>query len=386
MPINNVFTVNLNYDINQALDPKEWNGGFHAISLHRAMKHMVLDVKNIKDSLYRIGKYIRGKSLEDNPNNCKELEEVGKELWEFLSSIYESHWDGLYADSSNNTFKSLVSSKFTSWVPKNSSTKDKEKDKAIPMFISLVPLPILAKTLKEVNEISKYFKKNSNPHQKKSYANATSSSTQQGLLISKNIVKETLKIKETFPNLLNNKIEQVQKVINGSNNKSKPKISMTTKNPSYKQVIIPMGNDITKKFIKESNLHITNINHALKAIKSSTIANFIHINNKGIVITINNIVLGSDLQKIKKYVKNSLSSDVDKMSSAKLPQSKSYLKIVGISFISEKTNSYIALDEIEKILKNNHIFNNIILTSKPRIIKVPPKSDMAIIWIDIWDT
>ena len=254
------------------------------------------------------------------------------------------------------------------------------------MFISLVPLPILAKTLKEVNEISKYFKKNSNPHQKKSYANATSSSTQQGLPISKNIVKETLKIKETFPNLLNNKIEQVQKVINGSNNKSKPKISMTTKNPSYKQVIIPMGNDITKKFIKESNLHITNINHALKAIKSSTIANFIHINDKGIVITTNNVVSGSDLQKIKKYVKNSLSSDVDKMSSAKLPQSKSYLKIVDISFISEKTNSYIALDEIEKILKNNHIFNNIILTSKPRIIKVPPKSDMAIIWIDIWDT
>ena len=254
------------------------------------------------------------------------------------------------------------------------------------MFISLVPLPILAKTLKEVNEISKYFKKNSNPHQKKSYANATSSSTQQGLLISKNIVKETLKIKETFPNLLNNKIEQVQKVINRSNNKSKPKISMTTKNPSYKQVIIPMGNDITKKFIKESNLHITNINHALKAIKSSTIANFIHINDKGIVITTNNIVSGSDLQKIKKYVKNSLSSDADKMSSAKLPQSKSYLKIVDVSFISEKTNSYIALDEIEKILKNNHIFNNIILTSKPCVIKVSPKSDMAIIWIDIWDT
>jgi len=40
---------------------------------------------------------------------------------------------------------------------------------------------------------------------------------------------------------------------------------------------------------------------------------------------------------------------------------------------------------MEKILKNNHIFNNIILASKPRIIKVSPKSDMSIIWIDIWD-
>ena len=192
-----------------------------------------------------------------------------------------------------------------------------------------------------------------------------------------------MKIKEIFPNLLNNKIEQVQKVINGPKNKSKPRISITTKGSSCKQVIISMDNDITKKFIKESNSHITNINCALKAIKSSMIADFIHIDDKGIVVTTNNVVSSSDLQKIEKYVKNSLSSDTDKMSLTRLPQSKSYLKIMGIPFISEKTNSYIALDEIKDILKNNHIFSNIVLISKPCIIKMSPKSDMAIIWIDI---
>ena len=90
-PDNNVFNVNLNYDIDQALDPEEWDGKFHATSLHRAMKHVASDVKNIKDSLYRISKYIRGKTINNNPNNYKDLEGVGKELWEFLSSIYESH-------------------------------------------------------------------------------------------------------------------------------------------------------------------------------------------------------------------------------------------------------------------------------------------------------
>jgi len=128
-----------------------------------------------------------------------------------------------------------------------------------------------------------------------------------------------------------------------------------------KQVIIPMGNDIAKEFIKESNSYVTNINYALKAIKSSTIANFICVDDKGIIITTNNVVSGLDLQEIEKYVKNSHSSDVNKMSSARLSQSKSYLKIVGIPFISEKTNSHITSDEIEEILKNNHIFNNIIL-------------------------
>ena len=209
---------------------------------------------------------------------------------------------------------------------------------------------------------------------------------QQGLLLSKNIVKETLEIKEMFPNLSSNKIKQVQKVINGANSKSKPRIAMTTKGLSRKQVIIPMSNDIAKKFIKELNSHIANINCALKAIKSSILADFIHVEDKGIVVTTNNIVSGSDFQEIEKYVKNSLSTDADEVSLTRLPQSKSYLKIMSIPYISKKTNSCIALDEIEDILKNNHIFNNIVLTLKSCIIKVSPKSDIAIIWIDIWDT
>ena len=161
---------------------------------------------------------------------------------------------------------------------------------------------------------------------------------------------------------------------------------MTTEGPSRKQMIVLMNNDITKEFVKDSNSHISNINRALKAIKYNTIADFIHVEDKGIVITTNNVSLGSDLQEIEKYIKNSLSSNTDKVLMARLPQSKLYLKIVGILFISKKTNNQILSDEIEDILKNNHIFNNIILTLKPCVIKVSPKSNMSIIWIDIWDS
>ena len=201
-----------------------------------------------------------------------------------------------------------------------------------------------------------------------------------------NIAREMLKIKKMFPNLSNKKTKEMQKVINSSNEKVKPKINMTTKGPSRKQVIIPMNNNIVKEFIKRSSEHIVNINCALKMIKSNTIANFIHVDSKGIIITTNNISSGSNLQEIDKYVKNSLSSDADKISLPRLLQSKSYLKIVGIPFISEKTSNYVSLDKIKNVLKNNHLFNNIVLTSKSRIIKVSPKADMAIIWIDIWNT
>ena len=75
----------------------------------------------------------------------------------------------------------------------------------------------------------------------------------------------------------------------------------------------------------------------------------------------------------------------DQIELPRLPQSKSYLKIVSIPYLSEVTNTYLSSDNVEKILKANRIFNNIVLALKPRVIKVTPKSDISIIWIDIWD-
>ena len=51
----------------------------------------------------------------------------------------------------------------------------------------------------------------------------------------------------------------------------------------------------------------------------------------------------------------------------------------------ENTNTPILSDIVKEIIKSNHIFNNIVVTLKPHIIKVFLQSDMAIIWLDIWD-
>ena len=37
-------------------------------------------------------------------------------------------------------------------------------------------------------------------------------------------------------------------------------------------------------------------------------------------------------------------------------------------------------------MKHIDLFKNFSLATKPRIIKASPKSDIAIIWFDIWDT
>ena len=90
----NMFNVQLPYDINQALDPKSWDSNFHAISLHGSIEHLISDIKHIKKSLRRIQKYILNESIEDNKtNNVKDLEGVREVAWGFISALYEFYWD-----------------------------------------------------------------------------------------------------------------------------------------------------------------------------------------------------------------------------------------------------------------------------------------------------
>jgi len=70
---------------------------------------------------------------------------------------------------------------------------------------------------------------------------------------------------------------------------------------------------------------------------------------------------------------------VENVEVPQLSQSKSYLKIIDIPYIMENTNTPILADVVKTIIKNNYIFNNIAIVSRPCIIKFSPKSDMAII-------
>ena len=260
---------------------------------------------------------------------------------------------------------------------KNKFKKNKLTDK--PASFVKLPPPILAKTPKEINEISKFFKKNSQPKDKsdnrKLYAQALASFTN---------IKKILKIKETFPNLHAKKIENIQKVIN-NNGKLKPKLNMTMKDSLRKQVIVSISNENKIKFIKSSSTHIMNFNRVLTGIKLEVMAEFVHSDQAGIIIVTNKVSSSLNLQTIKKYVKNSNYIDAKKVKVPCLPQSKLYLKIIDIPYMIENTNTLISANVIETIIKNNYIFNNIVIALKSHIIKVSLKSNIAIIWLDIWD-
>ena len=71
-----------------------------------------------------------------------------------------------------------------------------------------------------------------------------------------------------------------------------------------KQVIIPINEENSRNFIKDSSSHITNINRVLKNIKSDIMANFICLENKKVIITTNKVAETLNLQTIERYMKN----------------------------------------------------------------------------------
>jgi len=104
------------------------------------------------------------------------------------------------------------------------------------------------------------------------------------------------------------------------------------------------------------------------------------------MVVTSKVVLQLDLHIIKNYIKNIANIDTSGMEVPRLLQSKFYLKIIGIPYFPyDNLQKCLSSGDIKNIIKQNQIFDNVVLTSKLQVIKVSPKSDMSIIWIDIWD-
>jgi len=123
------------------------------------MEYLGSDIKNIKESLFRMEKYILGKDIDGSKaNDIKDFEGLGKAAWKFISALYTSQWDNLIVNGTNRSFRNNVKSKFSPQAVKE-TTKSKKTNMANSPYISSLPPSILAKSAKEINKILKYFKK-----------------------------------------------------------------------------------------------------------------------------------------------------------------------------------------------------------------------------------
>lgn len=91
---------------------------------------------------------------------------------------------------------------------------------------------------------------------------------------------------------------------------------MTTKGPSRRQIIIPMNSENASKVLSKLSDHVANINRLLRNIKSNTTADFIRLDSRGIIVTMNNVAAQSDLDIIEKYIKGIDTTQADNISSS----------------------------------------------------------------------
>jgi len=127
--------------------------------------------------------------------------------------------------------------------------------------------------------------------------------------------EEILKVKETFPKLSSKKIIEIHNIAQDNSLNLCPKLNMTTKGPSRKQVIIPMSQDNSNIVFLHADKYIFNINNLLKTSKSKVTADFIQSDDKSIVITTNQVASASDMKIMENYIKESTDINANDISS-----------------------------------------------------------------------
>jgi len=311
--------------------------------------------------------FLRQRNVKDqDANSIRQLDLFGKSAWNFVLAIFKSGWNTL-----TTANKSSIRDNFTKEFGKST--------KPLPSVnihhsahITKVPLPIPPCPSKEILEKSK-------AHQQK--ISTKGKSPLSYAQIASNVIN-TLKIKEAFPALPNKKVLEMHKAAFGQYTNRAKKVQFTTKGPSRKQAIIPVHNDLAESIMDDASTHVFQINALLKNVKSSICSEFICPCSGGIAIITNDIPNPSDLSIIEKYFKSVKGINSSDIPSPRLPQSKSYLKIMGLLYLRADGNK-ITSENITDFMKHIDLFENVSLATKPYIIKASPKLDMAIIWFDI---
>jgi len=148
-------------------------------------------------------------------------------------------------------------------------------------------------------------------------------------------IEDVIQVKEVFPTLSADKVGKMLKAKNSGGGTKKPKINMTTRGQSKREVIIPMTKTNAELIINSAHIHISNVNKCLRNSKSDIFADFIRYNVNGIIITMNKPTSNLDLSTIEKYLKNIQNINPDSIKSPRLSKSKSYMKIIGLPYLSE---------------------------------------------------
>jgi len=201
-----------------------------------------------------------------------------------------------------------------------------------------------------------------------------------------------LQLKEAFPNLPQATIISMHQVSLGvarasQGSPSCPAVSrtlkMTTQRPTRYQVLILLTPAAAEVVVANAALAVESCNKSLVSACSKLRVESVCKAWDGVSMSTNSVVSAAELEVIKQWLKKTAGlGEVTEVEPC-LPQSKSFLKVLGIPYWDSKTSLPITPAQVVEALSSSSLFEGITLTSMPCIIKVSPSSDMSVIWIDI---
>jgi len=263
----------LSYGEGQPAISSNWDGSHHALSIFGSEDTLEKDSKMIHNSLSRMRSFIK---YHPNPTE-REVKPVVEKLWRLIDIIYTANWDTVpFSKDKNLTIRKCVRDRIMPYYTQNQPSTESSN---MTMMNTPSPLPSVEAAPPPTVNIPRAppppnknnestAKKNPKPSNlKKSYAQASKSN----LLCIEDIVR----VKEAFPALSADEVGKVLKIKNNRGDNRKPKINMTTRGPSRKEVIIPMAKYIAELIVNSAHNHITNINKCLRNSKSDIVADFI---------------------------------------------------------------------------------------------------------------
>ena len=205
---------------------------------------------------------------------------------------------------------------------------------------------------------------------------------------------QLLQLKEAFSNLSQTTIISMYQVSLGvarasQGSSSRPSVSrtlkMTTQEPTRHQVLIPLTPAAAEVVVANIVSAVEFCNKGLVSAYSKLRVESVCKAWNGVSMSTNSVTSAVELEVIKQWLKKTAGLGEITEVEPRLPQSKSFLKVLGIPYWDFKTSLPITPIQVAKALSSSPLFEGITLASMPCIMKASSSSDMSVIWIDIWN-
>ena len=152
------------------------------------------------------------------------------------------------------------------------------------------------------------------------------------------------------------------------------------------QVLIPLTLAAAETVVANAALAVESCNKGLVSARSKLRVESVHKVWDSVSMSINFVASVAELEVIKQWLKKTASLGEITEVEPCLPQSKSFLKVLGVPYWDSKTSLPVTSTQVAEALSSSSLFEGITLAYIPHIMKASPSFDMSVIWIDIWNS